>query len=102
MKRLLRWSGLAALTVLALVVVAAAVVFIGSQIRISHRYEPHKESLTGASAALIADASRQARLLGCVSCHGEGLQGKLMADVPNVARFHAPNLTELARRATDQ
>jgi cytochrome c553 len=51
---------------------------------------------------MMADAPRQARIMGCVSCHGEGLKGNLMAEIPNVARIFAPNLTEIAARSTDQ
>jgi mono/diheme cytochrome c family protein len=41
-------------------------------------------------------------VLGCLSCHGEGLKGKLMFDAPGVAKVFAPNITEVAAKASDQ
>ncbi len=47
-------------------------------------------------------ASGRLRVLGCYSCHGEGLRGDKMFDEPNVATICAPNLTHVAARATDE
>jgi len=97
--RVLRWAtlGLGGLALLALLWVLGA-----SQYQLGRHFEPRPERLAAPSAALIADAPRQARVMGCVGCHGEGLRGKLFDDIPNVARLHAPNLPAFAARASDQ
>ncbi len=102
MKTLFRWLGyaLAGLLVLALCFIAW-VWFASAQI-LGARHEAATESLAAPTPAQLADAGRQARILGCVNCHGEGLRGRMMADVPNVVQLWAPNLNELAARVSDQ
>ena len=46
--------------------------------------------------------ARQRSVLGCYSCHDEGLRGDMIFDEPNVATIWAPNLTHVAARATDE
>ncbi|MBX3562875.1 MAG: c-type cytochrome [Sphingomonas sp.] len=102
MKMLFRWLGyaLAGLTVLALAFVGW-VWFTSAQV-LGARHEAAPERLAAPTPVQLADAGRQARILGCVNCHGEGLRGRMMADVPNVVRLWAPNLNELATRVSDQ
>jgi len=101
MKRVLRWLGISVAGAAALVVLAAGAIFLLSERSIAGRYDPKPEHLPEPTPAMLADAPRQARILGCVSCHGEGLKGHLMDDISNVVRLHAPNLTEIAARASD-
>jgi mono/diheme cytochrome c family protein len=75
--------------------------FSSSQI-LARTHEPRPETLARPSAAQLADAGRQARILGCVSCHGEGLSGRMMFDGGPFAKVWAPNINELAGRASDQ
>jgi mono/diheme cytochrome c family protein len=49
-----------------------------------------------------ADIEREARSLGCFSCHGEGLRGNKMFDQPLIGTVWAPNLTLVAAHASDQ
>lgn len=52
-----------------------------------------------------ADAARGRHLLetiGCTECHGETIQGHTVFDDPSFATINAPNLTQVAARATDQ
>jgi cytochrome c553 len=102
MKKAFRWLGYGLGGILALALVAAIVIFAMSEMALRKEYRASAETLAAPSPAQLADAARQARILGCVSCHGEGLKGKLMFDAPIVARVHAPNLTAVAARATDQ
>jgi cytochrome c553 len=92
--------GLGAL--LALLIVAAIVIFIWSEMILRRGYTAAAETLPAVSAAELAEAPRLARVLGCLSCHGEGLKGKLMFDAPGVAKVFAPNITEVAAKASDR
>ena len=102
MKRVLRWiSYVAAALVVAALVFAAWVWFASARV-LSRTHEARPEPLAQPNAAQLADAERQSRILGCHSCHGEGMRGRLMFEAPNVVRMWAPNIPELAARASDQ
>ena len=102
MRTALRWVGYFAGFLLLLIVLAAAYVWIVSSNSLTKRADVHAETLAAATPAQLADGTRQLSILGCVSCHGEGLRGKLFFDVPNVAKLYAPNLTLIAAHADDQ
>ena len=102
MGKALRWLGIGLGGLVALLLVAALVILAWSELILRKDYSAAPETLPAASAAELADAPRQARVLGCLSCHGEGLKGKLMFDAPGVARVFAPNITEVAAKASDQ
>lgn len=98
----LRWLGYVVGGLLLLLLLAAAYLWIASSHRLNARVAGKPERLAPPTAALIADGPRQLRILGCISCHGEGLVGKRMFHEPNVATVYAPNLTLLVAEATDQ
>jgi cytochrome c553 len=100
--RLLRWAGygLAGLGILLVIAAGAAWGISSAKLNASVRARP--EHLVQPTPAQLADAERQARTLGCFSCHGEGLRGYKMFDEPNVGTIWAPNLTRVAAHATDQ
>lgn len=102
MRKALRWAGIGLGAIVALLLVAALVILAWSEMILRKGYAAVPETLPAVSAAEAAEAPRLARVLGCLSCHGEGLKGKLMFDAPGVARVFAPNLTEVAARASDQ
>ncbi len=102
MRKLFKWVGLGLAGLLALAIASVAIIFLLSEQSLARRHDALPERLPEPTAAQLADAPRQARILGCVSCHGEGVRGNLMMEIPNVARVHAPNLTEIAARSTDQ
>lgn len=102
MSKALRRAAIGLGTIVALLLLAALVVFAWSEAILRKGYGVVPETLPAVSAAELADAPRRARVLGCLSCHGEGLKGKLMFDAPRVARVFAPNLTEIAAKASDQ
>lgn len=102
----MRTFAVAAASIIA-VLLGLAVLATGAAYLVSHHirgtpYEIRAERLVQPSATELADAGRQARILGCISCHGERLQGLSMVDAPPVVRLNAPNLPLLAASATDQ
>jgi mono/diheme cytochrome c family protein len=102
MRRLLKWGGLTIAGLLVLAALAAAIVYIGSERVLAKRYPVRPEPLIRPSPAALADAPRQARLLGCLACHGPGLRGNDVIDTPAVGTITAPNLPRLIRGRTDQ
>ncbi|HEX8308180.1 MAG TPA: cytochrome c [Allosphingosinicella sp.] len=102
MKKALRWAGLGFGGLIALLVVAAIVIFIWSETILRRGYAAAPETLPALGPAERAEAPRLARVLGCLSCHGEGLKGKIVFDAPGVARVFAPDITEIAAKSSDQ
>ena len=98
----LRWLGYLVAAILLIVLLATAWIWIASARVVGGNHEGHAEQLARPTAAQSADAPRQLRVLGCISCHGEGLRGDLLFDEPGVATIHSPNLTLIAAGATDQ
>lgn len=101
MRTALRWFAYLVGALFLLALLAVAWVWFASSRAVSKTYEGNPESLARPSSALLADAPRQLRILGCVSCHGEGLRGKLVFEAPNVAQVNAPNLTLIAAKSSD-
>lgn len=102
MRKALKWAGIGLGGLIALLILAAIVVYAWSEIILRRDFPAAAETLPALSPAEKAEAPRLARVLGCLSCHGEGLKGKLMFDAPGVARVFAPNITKIASKASDQ
>ena len=102
MRKALRWAGIGLAGLIALLIVAAIVIFAWSEVILRRDYAAAPETLPALGPAEKAQAPRLARVLGCLSCHGEGLKGKIMFDAPGVAKVFAPNITEVAAKASDQ
>lgn len=102
MRKALRWAGIGLGAIVALLLVAALVVLVLSEMALRKEHRAAAEPLPAPTAAQLADASRQARIQGCYTCHGDKLQGRVMFEAPGVARMVAPNLTAVAAKASDQ
>lgn len=103
MNRLLRWTLLVLGSLLALIIVAYAAVYVLSE-RIMRRTYP-VPSLTisiPTDAESIAEGRRLATIRGCFNgCHGKDAHGAVMFDEPMIARIVAPNLTASVRQYSD-
>jgi cytochrome c553 len=102
MRKVLRWLGYILAGIVVLALLFAAWVWFASARVLGRTHEAAVERLAPPSAAQLADAGRQARILGCANCHGARLEGRMMFDAGPFARVWAPNLTELAARTGDQ
>lgn len=102
MRRLLRFAGFGAGTLALILLLAVAVIYVGSERLLRREYAAKAEPLVQPSAATLADAPRQARLLGCLSCHGPGLRGHDVYDTPRIGAIIAPNLPQLIKGRTDK
>ena len=102
MRKALRWLGWGLGGIAALLLIGAGVVFVLSEIALSKDHRAASERLVAPTSAQLADAPRQARILGCTGCHGEGLEGRMMIDSPVFARIFAPAVAPIAAKASDQ
>lgn len=102
MAKLLRWTAYGLVGILALLLVAAAAVWLISSQKLNAKAVARPEHLSAPTPVQLADAERTGRVLGCFSCHGAGLRGNKMFDEPNVGTIWAPNLTLVAAHASDE
>jgi cytochrome c553 len=102
MAKALRWAGYGLGSLILLALIAAAAIWLIASAKLHASVQAKPEHLVQPTAAQLADAERQARTLGCFSCHGEGLRGDKFLDDPALGTIWAPNLTRVAEHATDQ
>jgi mono/diheme cytochrome c family protein len=102
MTKLLRWTAYVLGVLLLLALLAGAYVWIASSQKLNAQVEVKPERIVAPTPAQLADGPRQLRVLGCLSCHGDMLLGDLFMDEPGLARIYAPNLTQIAAKASDQ
>ena len=90
----IKWLGRVVIGLLALVVVAAGVVYGITQRRFAARFTVPEHTLAVANdSATIARGEHIATIRGCVECHGAGLVGNMIIDQAIIGRVAGPNLT---------
>jgi cytochrome c553 len=94
--KLLRWT---AGGLLALVVIASAALYGGSEWRLSRTYERPQIVLNPPEAPSAARGERLSILQGCQACHGT--HGRVFVDEPALGRLIAPDLARKAEGYTD-
>lgn len=102
MARFFRRTGYAFAFLFGLILIAAAVLWLVSSAKLNARVNPKAERVVRPTPAQLSDVEREARTLGCFSCHGEGLRGNKMFDEPMLGTIWAPNLARVAAHATDE
>jgi cytochrome c553 len=105
MKKTLKWTGKAALVLGVLVAFGVIAVYALSSWKLAERYDVPRRDLAleipAAEPAVLAAGERLAVITGCTGCHGRAMAGQVYIDIPNVARLVAPNLMQVAARASD-
>lgn len=97
-RRILRIVGKTLLALIALVVLAAAFVFIQTERRMSARFEvPNEPLVIPTDAASIERGARLARTRGCLECHGANGAGQLYLDAMPVMQLYTANITRGGR-----
>jgi mono/diheme cytochrome c family protein len=108
MKKVLKWTGLVLGSLLVLVLVALAVIYVITNGRMNATYEVEPVALTipPPDSALIARGAHIADIRACTECHGDNLAGVVMADDPALGRITSANLTSgkggIASRYSDK
>jgi mono/diheme cytochrome c family protein len=105
-KKVLKWLGFVAAGLAAVVCVAGAYVYFASERALGREHAAIVESVAplsvdpAARSIEVAEGKRLARIVGCTHCHGENLTGAPI-DIPDIARFIAPNVTKIAPQYDD-
>jgi len=102
MPKVLRWTGYLVGGLVVIALGAVLFVWAAADVKLSEGDPPRPERLATPTPAQLADGPRQLHVLGCLSCHGDMLQGDLFMDEPGLAKIYAPNLTLVAAKASDQ
>jgi mono/diheme cytochrome c family protein len=102
MARGLRWAGYGLATIVILLLLVAAAVWVLSSQKLHAAVTANSGHLAQPTAAQLAEGPHMLRVLGCQGCHGDKLQGDIFLDDPKLATVYAPNLTLLAAHATDE
>jgi len=106
MQRFLKWLGISAGVLMALVVCAVLYLFVASQRVVARTYARTHDGALGSFHApgdseSIRKGKRLAAIYGCSECHGPDLSGTDMFDEPGIAHITAPNLTAVVKDYTD-
>lgn len=98
----MRWIVRGLLALGALLLLAAVVVYAGSEwvIRKGHAV-PLAEVAIPADAASIAEGARVARIANCRDCHGGNGEGRILFEDPMLGRIASPSLARVAANMTD-
>lgn len=96
MKKFLKIVGFVVVGIVGIIVIAFGVLWVKSDRELSRSYSVEASSplVIPTDDASIAEGRRLGQLAGCTHCHGENLTGAEPVDIPNLARFVAPNLTQ--------
>jgi cytochrome c553 len=103
MKKILKWMGFVVASLMVVVLAGIAYVFISSNAEMERRFVVDRLDPPAAVTDVgeIAEGQRLAHLAGCMHCHGDDLSGSAFVDIPNIARFVAPNVTHALRHYDD-
>jgi cytochrome c553 len=98
MKRIMRWLRFGALSVVLLLVLGSAIVYVLSERILRRAYtEPRVEITVPEDSISMKEGHRLALVHGCATCHGSDVTGSVFIDDPLLARLVAPNLTTAVR-----
>jgi cytochrome c553 len=98
MNRIMRWFRYGVLSVVLLLVLGSAIVYVLS-VRILRRTytEPRVEIAVPEDSISMREGHRLALIRGCAGCHGTDVNGAVFIDDPLLARLIAPSLTAAVR-----
>lgn len=94
MKSVLKVLGYGAVTLVLIVAIALAAIYVGSNSKLQKKYVVHVQPVVvPTEAAAVARGKHLAETRGCVDCHGADLAGATVFDNPAMGRVDGSNLT---------
>ena len=103
MKKFLKWLGIVAVSFIAIVVVVMIYAYSASEREFARQYKV-AETLSVSlptDAAEIEEGHRLAHITGCTHCHGANLAEPNAIDIPGIARFVPPNISQIVPTTSD-
>lgn len=104
MKTIFKWIRITVGSLLGILLLALALIYVSSGITVNKTYEVAASPITlPTDSASLAEGKRLALIRGCYNgCHGKALDGSVFFDEPGFARVVAPNLTRIAKDYSDE
>jgi cytochrome c553 len=102
-KKFLKWTGFVVVALVGVALLGISWIYYASQSAVNRQYSLADDAklVVPTDVAEIAEGRRLAQLTGCMHCHGDKLTGFAPLDIPNVARFVAPNISKLVPHYSD-
>ena len=96
MKRILKWIGIVLGVLVGLIVLAAIVVYVVSEIQVNKRFTAPEVSVTASTDPAVIERGRHlaTAVSVCIDCHNSDLGGQVLIDDPALGRIVAVNLTK--------
>jgi mono/diheme cytochrome c family protein len=96
------WLKRIALSLMLLLLLVVGSVYVGSEYILRKTYQVPLAAIPAFSdTASVQQGKHLLQIYHCASCHGDGLEGKLILDMPGVVKIYASNLTQVATQYTD-
>ena len=96
----MRWVRRVAVGLAVIVLLVVGVVYAGSAWLIHRSYAaPFPQIAADHTPAGVSEGHRVAQTVGCLGCHGERGQGRVIADIPGVIHIAPPALPEAIMEA---
>lgn len=101
MKKLLKWSGIALLSLAVLVLVFVLYINLSFKAHLNKEYSGFTVETLDLStdSALLAHGERLTYIKGCRDCHGNNLEGKVFIDQADMGLIRTTNLTGRADKS---
>ncbi|KAA2245670.1 cytochrome c [Chitinophaga agrisoli] len=94
MRKFFKWVGIIAVTLVALLLIGYAVVWISTDSRINKQYSVQVKHMDlQADSAMVAYGARLFNTQGCAECHGAQGEGRVFINDPKVAVIGGSNIT---------
>jgi cytochrome c553/mono/diheme cytochrome c family protein len=95
MRKFLKWTGITAGALVALLLVAYLVAYLSTNRRIHRQYQVQVKPLNiPVDSSMLAYGGRLFVIKGCVDCHGRQLEGRVFVNDPKLGVFAGANLTK--------
>lgn len=93
MQRILKWAAIIIGTMLALLLVTAALLSISGSSRLNKEYLVETEPMTFSDGTAVVERGQYIVSVSCAGCHGSDLAGGAFFDAPPLGIIPASNLT---------
>jgi mono/diheme cytochrome c family protein len=93
LRKILKWAGVVLGALVALVLIAAGVLYIRGQAKLSQTYNIAVETVAIPSDAASVERGKHLVTVLCTGCHGDNLAGTAFFNDPALGTIHAKNLT---------
>ena len=93
MRKVLKWTGIVLGALVALIIIAAGIMYASSSLRLAKHYDIQPEAIAIPSDAASIQRGKHLTDIICLDCHGPDLSGTTFFSDPTVGVINTANLT---------